>query len=93
MRTNVVLDESLVQRAKALTGIKTTREVVDEALRLLVRLSEQGQVRGLRGRLRWEGDLAALREARGVDYDASANTAANAATSTATEDLPPHAAG
>ena len=35
MRTNVVLDESLVEKAKALTGIKTTRAVIDEALRLL----------------------------------------------------------
>ncbi len=70
MRTNVVLDESLVERAKALTGIKTTRAVVDEALRLLVRLHEQGQVRDLRGRAEWEGDLSVLREARVGAYDA-----------------------
>jgi Arc/MetJ family transcription regulator len=69
MRTNVVLDEELVEKAKTLTGIKTTRAVVDEALRLLVRLREQGQVRDLRGRLRWEGDLAALRESRSGGYD------------------------
>ena len=49
MRTNVVLDESLVEKAKALTGIKTTRVVLDEALRLLTQLREQGQVRDLRG--------------------------------------------
>jgi len=71
MRTNVVLDESLVERAKTLTGIKTTRAVIDEALRLLVQLREQGQVRDLRGRLRWEGDLAALRESRTGGYDAT----------------------
>jgi Arc/MetJ family transcription regulator len=64
MRTNVVLDEALVERAKALTGIKTTRGVIDEALRLLIRLREQSQVAELRGRLHWEGDLAALREGR-----------------------------
>ena len=69
MRTNVVLDETLVEKAKALTGIKTTRAVIDEALRLLVQLREQGQVRDLRGRLHWEGDLAALREARSARYD------------------------
>jgi hypothetical protein len=71
MRTNVVLDQTLVERAKALTGIKTTRAVIDEALHLLVQLREQGQVRDLRGRLRWEGDLAALRESRSVSYDAT----------------------
>lgn len=72
MRTNVVLDEALVARAKSLTGIKTTRRVIEEALRLLVRLREQSQVRELRGRLHWEGDLAALREGRGDAYEATA---------------------
>ena len=69
MRTNVVLDETLVERAKSLTGIKTTRGVIDEALRMLVRLREQGQMAELRGRLRWEGDLATLREGRPDAYN------------------------
>jgi len=71
MRTNVVLDEGLVEQAKRLTGIKTTRALIDEALRMLIQLREQGEVRSLRGRLPWEGDLAALRESRTVEYDAS----------------------
>jgi Arc/MetJ family transcription regulator len=69
MRTNVVLDETLVEEAKALTGIKTTRGVIDEALRVLIRLRQQSAVKDLRGRLHWEGDLAALRESRADDYD------------------------
>jgi len=68
MRTNVVLDESLVEKAKALTGIKTTRAVIDEALRVLTQLREQSQVRDLRGRLHWEGDLAMLRESSSTAY-------------------------
>jgi Arc/MetJ family transcription regulator len=76
MRTNVVLDETLVERAKALTGIKTTRAVVDEALRMFIQLREQGEVRDLRGRLRWEGALAALRESRAAAYDVTAEGAA-----------------
>ncbi len=71
MRTNVVLDESLVEKAKVLTGIKTTRAVIDEALRLLIQVRGQGQVRDLRGQLRREGDLAALREAPAAIYDVS----------------------
>ena len=71
MRTNVVLDELLVEKTKALTGIKTTRAVIDEALRVLIQLREQTQVRDLRGRLHWEGDLAMLRESRSVRYDAT----------------------
>jgi Arc/MetJ family transcription regulator len=80
MRTNVVLDDSLVEHAKALTGIKTTRAVIDEALRLLIQLREQSQARELRGRLLWEGDLAALRESRTDNYDVTAEgTASHAA--------------
>jgi Arc/MetJ family transcription regulator len=71
MRTNIVLDETLVEKAKALTGIKTTRAVIDEALRMLVQLREQGQVRDLRGGLRWDGDLAAQRAARFGGYEAA----------------------
>ena len=63
-RTNVVLDQDLVQEAKALTGIKTTRGVIHEALRTLVMLRRQEQVRELRGQLHWEGDLDALRRDR-----------------------------
>jgi Arc/MetJ family transcription regulator len=79
MRTNVMLDEVLVARAKTLTGIKTTRGVIDEALRLLVQMREQGEVRDLRGRLRWEGDPAALRESRTTPYDVTAEGAPHAA--------------
>ncbi len=65
MRTNVVLDEALIEQAKQLTGIRTTRGVIEEALRTLVQLRMQGQMRDLRGKLHWEGELSALREARG----------------------------
>ena len=37
MRTNIVLDEALVQQAFALTGIRTKRELVHLALSELVR--------------------------------------------------------
>jgi Arc/MetJ family transcription regulator len=57
MRTNIVLDDKLVERAQQLTGIKTKREVVQEALRTLVLLYEQGEIRNLRGKLKWEGNL------------------------------------
>ena len=57
MRTNIVLDDKLVKRAQKLTGIKTKREVVHEALRTLILLNEQAEVRDLRGKLRWEGNL------------------------------------
>jgi Arc/MetJ family transcription regulator len=64
MRTNIVLDDKLVQRAQKLTGIKTKREVVQEALRTLILLREQAEIRNLRGKLRWEGNLDEQRLSR-----------------------------
>ncbi|MHB0876892.1 MAG: type II toxin-antitoxin system VapB family antitoxin [Anaerolineae bacterium] len=64
MRTNVVLDDELMERARQVTGIRTKREVIDVALRTLIRLREQERVRQLRGKLHWEGDLDAMRESR-----------------------------
>ncbi len=64
MRTNIVLDDELIERARQLTGIKTKREVVHEALRLLILLHEQAQVRTLRGKLTWEGNLDEQRQSR-----------------------------
>ena len=62
MRTNVVLDDDPIERARRLTGIRTKREVIHEALCTFVLLHEQSGVRRLRGKLHWEGDLADLRE-------------------------------
>jgi Arc/MetJ family transcription regulator len=64
MRTNIVLDEELIDRARKLTGIKTKKQVVQEALRLLIQLREQEQVRSLRGKLHWEGGLDEMRQGR-----------------------------
>ena len=67
MRTNIVLDENLIERAQKLTGIKTKREVVQEALRTLILLREQAEIRQLRGKLTWEGNLAEQRQARSLE--------------------------
>jgi Arc/MetJ family transcription regulator len=64
MRTNIVLDDKLIERAQKLTGIKTKREVVHEALRTLILLREQAEVRSLRGKLKWQGDLREQRLSR-----------------------------
>ncbi len=64
MRTNIVIDDELMLQAQQLTGIETKRQVVDEALRLLVQLYQQAEVRKLRGQLHWEGDLDDMRENR-----------------------------
>ncbi|GIK56491.1 MAG: type II toxin-antitoxin system VapB family antitoxin [Chloroflexi bacterium] len=64
MRTNVVIDDDLMAQAQRLSGIQTKRQVVEEALRLLIQMYEQSQVRELRGQLSWNGNLAEMREGR-----------------------------
>ena len=61
MRTNIVIDDRLIADAQRATGIKTKKGVVEEGLRLLVRLKRQGRVRGWRGKLKWDGDLEGMR--------------------------------
>lgn len=61
MRTNIVIDDALMREALRATGLKTKRETVELGLRTLVRLSKQSQIRRLRGKVRWEGDLEAMR--------------------------------
>jgi Arc/MetJ family transcription regulator len=64
MRTNIVIDDSLMRETLRLTGLRTKREAVELGLRTLVRLRRQAGVRASRGRLRWKGDLDAMRRGR-----------------------------
>lgn len=61
MRTNIEIDDQLMQDVLRLTGIKTKREAVEQGLRQLLRLRQQEEIRRLRGKLAWEGDLNAMR--------------------------------
>lgn len=62
MRTNMEIDDALMAQALKLGGFKTKKAAVEEGLRLLVRTKAQGRLRGLRGKLRWEGSLEDERE-------------------------------
>jgi Arc/MetJ family transcription regulator len=64
MRTNVVIDDKLMSETLRATGLKTKREAVELGLRTLVRLGKQAELRRLRGKLAWEGDLNAMRRDR-----------------------------
>ena len=61
MRTNIEIDDKLMKDALRYTGAKTKREAVELGLRQLVQLGKQVEVRKMRGKLQWEGDLAAMR--------------------------------
>ena len=64
MPTTVEIDEQLLKRAMRVSGAKTKSEVVRLALELMVRIAQQEKLRSLRGKLHWEGDLAAMRRDR-----------------------------
>jgi Arc/MetJ family transcription regulator len=63
-RTNIVLDENLVQTALKATGLKTRRALIDFALRDLLRRESQKRILELRGQINWEGDLKTMRQGR-----------------------------
>jgi len=64
MRTNIVIDDKLMRDTLRATGLKTKREAVELGLRTLLRLGRQGEIRRLRGKLDWQGDLNAIRSDR-----------------------------
>ncbi|MCX7041271.1 MAG: type II toxin-antitoxin system VapB family antitoxin [Gammaproteobacteria bacterium] len=61
MRTNIVIDDKLMQDTLRATGLRTKREVVELGLRTLLRLRQQEQIKRFRGKLHWQGDLEAMR--------------------------------
>jgi Arc/MetJ family transcription regulator len=63
-RTNVVLDDRLVERCQRATGIRTRRALIHHALEELLRHERQKQILQLKGTVGWEGDLAKWRRKR-----------------------------
>lgn len=61
MRTNIVIDDQLMQDTLRATGLKTKREAVELGLRTLLQLRRQEEIRRYRGKLDWQGDLEVMR--------------------------------
>jgi Arc/MetJ family transcription regulator len=61
MRTNIEIDDGLIRQAMEVSGAATKRQAVDLALREMIRVARQAEVRKFRGKLHWEGDLDAMR--------------------------------
>jgi len=66
MRTNIDIDDDLMDQAMRSSGARTKRAVVEEGLRLLIRTRGQAGVRRLRGKVAWDGDLESSRLGRGA---------------------------
>ena len=61
MRINIVIDDALMTEALAVSGATTKRKTVDLALRALIRLRAQEEIKSLRGTIEWRTDLEAMR--------------------------------
>ena len=56
MRTNIVIDDQLMQAAMSAGNFKTKKDAVEEGLRLLARRKVYQDIRALRGKLHWSLD-------------------------------------
>jgi Arc/MetJ family transcription regulator len=64
MRTNIEIDDRLMDEAMKSTGSRTKRAAVEAGLRLLIKTRAQTSIRKLRGKIKWEGDLQISRLGR-----------------------------
>ena len=63
MRTNIDIDEKLMTAAMKAGGYSTKKETVEAALKILARKRAYRKLLALGGKLKWEGDLDAMRTA------------------------------
>jgi Arc/MetJ family transcription regulator len=61
MRTNIEIDEKLMEEAMKVSGHKTKKATVEAGLKLIISLNQQGEIKSLKGKLKWEGDLENMR--------------------------------
>ncbi len=61
MRTNIIIDDELMSEAMTLSQLKTKKAVVETGLKLLVQMKKQERIKSLRGKLKWDGELDAMR--------------------------------
>lgn len=61
MRTNIELDDVLVEQALKLSNIKTKKDVIQEALKNYVAWMKKKQLLDLKGNVKWEGSLKDMR--------------------------------
>ena len=61
MRTNVVIDDGLMESALKVSGARTKKAAIEEGLKLLVQVKSQKEIKGFRGKLKWTGSLDEMR--------------------------------
>ncbi|GAI23192.1 unnamed protein product [marine sediment metagenome] len=63
-RTNIVLDDKLVENCFKATGINTRKALIDYALKELLRHKSQKKILELKGKINWDGNLNDWRKGR-----------------------------
>ena len=61
-RTNLVLDEVLLEEAVRLSGERTYSRAVERALQEFVRRAKASRIMDLAGKGLWQGDLSEMRD-------------------------------
>ena len=69
MRTNIDIDDKLMKQAMKATNAPTKKATVEAALRHVVQLKKQEGIRKLFGKVQWDGDLAAMRQSRALEWE------------------------
>jgi len=64
MRTNIIIDDTLMTDVLKATGAKSKREAVELGLKVLLMLKQQEGIKAFKGKLKWEGDLEQMRTDR-----------------------------
>jgi Arc/MetJ family transcription regulator len=64
MRTNLKIDDELLQEALRVSGLRTKRAAVEAGLKALIRLGRQKKILDLAGEVHWEGNLDESRQGR-----------------------------
>lgn len=61
MRTNIDINDALMDEAIRLSASKTKKEAVERALEFYIRMLKQRRLLELRGKVEWEGNLDEMR--------------------------------
>ena len=61
MRTNIIIDDTLMSDVLKVTGVKSKREAVELGLKTLLMLKQQESIKAFKGKLNWDGDLETMR--------------------------------
>lgn len=61
MRTNIVINDTLMAEAMKVSALKTKKAVVESGLRLIIQVKKQERIKSLRGKLKWDDDLDKMR--------------------------------